>query len=159
MAIYNPEVFLTREDRELLRLLAELLLSCEGSGPTNVARDQVPLSRQESKKLLGLLEQFITSKKFVEGSYFVEKLFSENSLYDGSLRDIYLGWRRRHGKSRAVATIQWESFLGRLGIWTPRRGNPQAWYRASASPMSIEHFLRMERRLASATGCIRGSRR
>lgn len=153
MAIYDPEIFLGRDDRELLRLLANLLLSCEGGDAgRNLPAGKVPLSYSETKTLLELLEQFVTSKKFQEGAYFIEKLFSSGSLYDKELRDIYLGWRRRYGKSRAVATIQWENFLGRLGIWTRDRGNPNLWYRASASPMPMKHFLSMERRLATSAG-------
>jgi hypothetical protein len=153
LAIYDPELFLSRDDRELLRLLANLLLSCEESDVSrNLPAGEVPLSYSETRTLLELLEQFVTSKKFQEGSYFIEKLFGSANLYDKELRDIYLGWRRRYGKSRAVATIQWENFLGRLGVWTTDRGNPNLWYRASASPMPLEHFFRMERRLATSAG-------
>lgn len=153
MAIYSPDLFLTKDDRELLRLLGSLLMSCERSaGFTNVGREEVPLSHVESEELLTLLEQFVTSKKFQEGSFFIERLFSNDSLYDGRLRDIYLSWRRRYGKSRAVATVQWENFLGRLGLWTVARDNPNVWYRASASPMTMSHFLRMERKLAVRAG-------
>jgi len=62
----------------------------------------------------------------------------------------YLSWRRRVGKSRAVATIQWENLLGRVGIWTTSRGNPDIWYRATANPMALDHFVRMEAKLATA---------
>jgi hypothetical protein len=151
VAIYDPRLFLSRDDRELLRLLGEILLTCEGQDHyANCPSEAATLSDAEAAELLGLLESFVSSKKFVEGSYFVEKLFSDDSLYSGELRDIYLSWRRRYGGSRAVATIQWENLLGRVGLWTRDRGNPNLWYRASASPMSIDHFLKMERKLADA---------
>jgi len=153
MAIYDPQLFLSRDDRELLRLLAELLLSCEdGKEDQNRSIEEVPLSYHESQSLLELLEQFVESRKFQEGSYFIEKLFSPASLYDKKLRDIYMSWRGRYGKSRSVAYIQWENFLGRVGIWTNQRGNPNVWYRASAQPMPFDHFLRMEQRLAQGAG-------
>lgn len=151
MAIYDPELFLSSSDRELLRLLAELVLQWDDPrAGSNYTRETAPLSAVESETLLRLLEGFVTSKKFVEGSYLIEKIFGGGSLYDSELRDIYLSWRRRVGKSRAVATIQWENLLGRVGIWTTDRGNPQVWYRANASPMELEYFLKMEARLASA---------
>lgn len=114
-------------------------------------RHEVALSSQEARELLRLLEQFVTSRNFIEGSHLTEGLFGDNSLYDGSLRNLYLAGRQRIGKSRAVATVQWENFLGRLGLWTNGRGNPNAWYRASVEPMTFEHFTRMERKLADAT--------
>ena len=150
MAIYNPALFLTDTDRELLRLIGELVLSWNSQDHSNATCDEVPLSDTEAIRLLELLEQFVTSKKFVEGSYLIERLFGPGALYDGELRDIYLSWRRRAGKSRAVARIQWENLLGRVGIWTTSRGNPDVWYRASANPMPIDHFVRMEARLANA---------
>lgn len=151
MAIYDPRLFLSRDDKELLRLLGEILLANDSRAKQgNCPVEAVPLSDDEAAELLGLLESFVSSKKFVEGSYFVERLFSDASLYSGELRDIYLGWRRRFGGSRAVATIQWENLLGRIGLWTPNRENPNVWYRASASPMDFGHFLKMERKLADA---------
>jgi len=152
MAIYDPQIFLTKDDKELLRLLSELLVDIDGSNNRNWHSANVPLSDSENENLLSLLEQFVDSKKFQEGAYFIEKLFSSESLYDKTLRDIYLFWRRRLGKSRAVAAIQWENFLGRLGLWTNQRGNPNVWYRANAEPMDIQHFLQMEQKLAQAAG-------
>jgi hypothetical protein len=151
MAIYDPRLFLSSEDKELLRLLSELLLDLEaGDLQSNRGVDRVPLSAPESSKLLELLEQFVSSRKFQEGSYFIERLFGSDSLYDNRLRDIYLKWRKWQGRSRSVAWIQWENFLGRLGLWTNKRDNPAVWYRASAQPMDMHHFLRMEQRLATA---------
>ena len=150
MAIYNPELFLTDTDRELLRLLGELVLSLSNQQLSNARRDEVPLSDIEAFQLFELLEQFVSSKKFVEGAYLIEKLFGGKSLYDKDLRDIYLSGQRRVGRSRAVATIQWENLLGRIGIWTAERGNPNVWYRASANPMPADHFFRMEAKLADA---------
>jgi hypothetical protein len=150
LAIYNPELFLADTDRELLRLIGDLILSWNDQPHSNAAGEQVPLSNAEAVRLLELLDQFVTSKKFVEGSYLIEKLFGAESLYDSELRDIYLSWRHRVGKSRAVAKIQWENLLGRVGIWTTSRGNPDVWYRASARPMPFDHFVRMEAKLAHA---------
>jgi hypothetical protein len=150
VAIYPPDIFLNDTDRELLRLLGELVLSWSNQECSNSSPGEVPLSNSEAVRLVELLEQFVSSKKFVEGSYLTEKLFGGDSLYDRDLRDIYLSGRRRVGRSRAVATIQWENLLGRIGIWTTERGNPDLWYRASAQPMPLDHFIRMEAKLANA---------
>jgi hypothetical protein len=150
VAIYPPDIFLTAADRELLTLLADLVLSWDSASNSNISRTEIPLSNVEASRLLELLEQFVSSKKFVEGSYLIERILGGGSLYDKDLRDIYLSWRRRAGRSRAVATIQWENLLGRIGIWTSARGNPNVWYRASARPMSLDHFMRMESKLANA---------
>ncbi len=152
MAIYPPEFFLTGSDRELLRLLGELVLSWDGVGTSNAGLGSVTLTQSEARRLLELLEQFVSSRQFTEGTYLAEKLFGDGSLYDRTLRDIFLAGRKRVGKSRAVATIQWENLLGRIGIWTPDRDNPNVWYRASARPMPLDHFMRMEAKLATAVG-------
>ena len=129
-------------------------------GSSNAGPDTIALSDSEANRLLELLESFVSSRKFVEGSYLlIERLFGTGSLYDKELRDIYLSWRRKAGRSRAVATIQWENLLGRIGTWTAGRGNPNVWYRASANPMPLEHFLRMEANWLRRLGYIRVSKR
>lgn len=153
MAIYNPEIFLSKEDRELLYLLASLLLGYEDGEPIgNRVLGEIPLSYQESARLLDLLEQFVSSRKFRDGSYFIEKFFGAADREEKQLREIYLAWRRRYGKSRSAASVQWENFVRRIGIWPIDRHRPDVWYRPSAEPMDINHFLAMERRLAQSTG-------
>jgi hypothetical protein len=150
LAIYSPELFFTRADRELLQLLEQLILCWdERDGRSNFAAGEVPLSTSEANSLLHLLEEFIQSLKFVEGAYLIEGLFGGRALTDPSLRDIYLKWRRRVGRSRAVATIQWENLLKRVGV-SVGAPNPRIWYRASAVPMPLDHFERMEMKLADA---------
>jgi hypothetical protein len=152
VAIYDPALFLTRNDKELLRLLGELVLAQEGvEWRTNHPSDHIPLSDAEADTLLCLLEEFVATKRFRESAYFVEKLFSDE-YNPNQLRDIYLKWRKKYGKSRAVATIQWQNFLARLGAITPFEGANRIWYRASATRMAPEHFLRMEQRLIVAAG-------
>lgn len=152
MAIYDPALFLTANDKELLRLLGELVLTDEGvEWQSNHESEYTPLSDREARKLLELLEEFVSTKRFIESAYFVEKLFSDS--YDSiELREIYLKWRRKYGKSRAVATVQWQNFLARLGAISPFEGADRVWYRASASRMSLDHFLRMEEKLLETAG-------
>jgi hypothetical protein len=150
MAIYDPDLFFTKTDLELLRLLGELVLTWdEKAGQANYPAGEVPLSPAEARQLLRLLEAFVNSRKFVQGSYLIEKLFGGEAFTDPSLRDIYLSWRRRVGKSRAVATIQWENLLRRIGL-SVGAPNPRIWYRATAEPMPFDHFVKMEMKLANA---------
>jgi hypothetical protein len=71
MAIYDPNLVLSDADREALALLASLILGAAGdSMGDNVPPDTAPLSISQAKRLLHLLEQLFSSKKFIEGSLF-----------------------------------------------------------------------------------------
>jgi hypothetical protein len=152
VAIYNPEPFLTVDDRRLLSLLGQLVLQSEGVKlPSNKAADAIELSDREAAELLDLLEKFVESRRAVETSYLLEEMFSGRAFDSRNLRDIYLSWRRFHGKSRALATDQWEMLLSRMGVPTRLYGDTP-WYRNDAQPMDLDYFLKMERRLAASTG-------
>ena len=149
MGIYNPRTFLSKDDVELLRLLATLLIEYERmEGRSNIAPESVPLSVAESQRLLQLLEEFISSRKFVEGSYFIERLFSGADVYDPRLKEIYLSWRKRQGRSRSMATVHWRRFINRLGIVKERSGYLTGGYVIDAEKMELSYFLRMEARLS-----------
>ncbi len=148
MAIYSPEVRLSEDDKELLHILANLILSStdERIG-RNCSANYVALSDREAVRLLELLQNFVSSRKFIEGAYLIERVFNRSSsLDDGNLRDIYLTWKRRHGRSRALATAQWAGFLARLGIRKIAPGDP--WHRSPVTPMTYSHFVKMEQKLA-----------
>ena len=149
MAVYDPRLFFSTEDRELLRLLALIVLEQEGWAGPNTTSDGTHLTQNEAHKLVSLLQEFVASKKFRESAYLTEGLFGAHPE-NGLLRDLYLKGRRSVGRSRAVAHIQWENLLGRIGIWPTHSRSERVWYQASATPMSMEHFLKMERRLAIA---------
>lgn len=152
MAIYDPSPFLTSSDRRLIHLLGQLVLQSEGVAEfTNCDADSVELSNSEAAELLELLEQFVESRRFRETAFLIENLFSGKGFDSRELRDTYLSWRKFHGKSRALATDQWELFLSRLGI-APRHYGDTPWYRRDAQPMTFEYFLRMERKLTVVTG-------
>jgi hypothetical protein len=149
MAVYTPDVRLTLAEKELLSLLASLILEAAAEGGSNSTRS-APLSDREAARLLELLEGFVHSKKFQEGGYFVENLTAGGGRDLKNLREIYLSWRSRHGRSRAVSTVQWENFLARLGIGDESRPQNPVWYQASATPMTFDHFMKMERKLATS---------
>lgn len=150
MAIYDPSLFLTRNDKEVLQLLGELVLAQEGvTWKSNAPENHTVMSDGEAIKLLGLLQDFIETKRFKESAYFVENVFSRTADLK-ILREIYLKWRKAYGRSRAVATVQWEELLLRLGATGPFASGEPVWYRASAIEMPIPHFLRMESKLTRA---------
>lgn len=152
MAIYNPEPFLSSVDRELLGLLSQLVLEQEQGWTGNRDRDFTELTNAEAQQLLRLLEDFIGTKRFIESTYLIESVFSGSEYDDRRLKEIFLRWRKFHGKTRAVATVQWRDFLMRLGAIPSEQANARYWYRASARPMDLDHFYRMEARLADAAG-------
>ncbi|WP_277983444.1 hypothetical protein [Sphingomonas faeni] len=151
MAIHEPEIRLTGDDKDLLRLLAELILSSHDDRiSSNYPTNSTVLSDNEARQLVLLLENFVSSKKFVEGSYLIEHVFNRD-VDDHALRSLYLAWKKRHGRSGALATAQWQALLARLGVQPMTEFN-HPWHRQPVKPMSFEHFLRMEKRLNAASG-------
>lgn len=98
MAIHEPEIRLTGDDRDLLRLLAELILSSHDDRiSSNYPTNSTVLSDNEARQLVLLLENFVSSRKFVEGSYLIEHVFNRD-VDDHALRSLYLAWKKRHGR-------------------------------------------------------------
>ncbi len=152
MAIYSPEPFLTSFDKELLRLLSELVLQQEQGWTANRSRDHVELSDSECRSLIELLEQFLESKRAQQAAYLVEEVFSGSDGDLSGAREIFLRGRVERGRTRAVASVQWNEFLMRLGAYPSTKSERRFWHRPSAEPMSLDHFLRMETRLVGAAG-------
>jgi hypothetical protein len=153
MAIYQPSLLLTEADKEALVLLGQLILAEQGDAH-NVCRDSVTLSPAEAERLLSLLESFSTSQLFVEGSYFAEGMANGDAWTDDGLREIYLSQRRRQGRTRVMSSRVWSEFVLRAGF----DSSSEAWMwpsnlrRSPLRPMTLDHFLRMEVRLALAAG-------
>lgn len=150
MAIYSPEPFLTSFDKELLRLLSELVLQQEQGWTANHSRDHVELSDPESRLLIELLEQFLASKRAQQAAYLLEEIFSGSEGDLSGAREIFLRGRVERGRTRAVASVQWNEFLMRLGAYPSTKSERRYWHRPSADPMPLDHFLRMEARLIDA---------
>lgn len=154
MAIYRPDLLLTKSDREVLVLLGQLALSADNLERGNQTCDAIALSPSEARRLLELLEQFAKSKIFLEGSYFAEGLAAGDALTDDRLRGIYISWRSRRGRTNVLSGQRWREFVLRAGfdfsedawMW------PHSLQRSPIKPMRLEHFLKMEAKLASAAG-------
>jgi hypothetical protein len=150
MAIYEPQIALSDADREALALLAQLVLAAaDGSGGHNLGCEAAPLSLSQARRLVILLEDLFSSKRFVEGCYFVEGVSNGKGWGDPRLREIYLSSRRRLGFTRVASTYIWNEFVVRVGFSASQ--NAWLWPRpggARTVPMELEHFLKMERKLA-----------
>lgn len=152
MAIYQPNLILSQADREALLLLGQLALSTHPE-QSNLSIDEVPLSPSEAERLLYLLEEFISSRRFLEGSYFAEGVANGDGHTDDRLKEIYLSWRTRTGRTRVASTYAWNEFVLRAGFNSSM--NAWMWPRSGRSPvrpMSLAHFVQMERKLVNAVG-------
>jgi hypothetical protein len=135
-----------------LVLLAQLALASTTSRETNLSPEIIPLSPQEADHLLSLLEQFANSKLFVEGSYFSERLANGDAISDDRLREIYFSWVVRRGGARVASSQKWREFMLRAGF----NSSSNAWMwprdlqRNPLRPMTLDHFLKMEKRLLAA---------
>lgn len=150
LAIYKPQPILTSTERELLRLLAEILVGPIPRGGSNYPSDTSVLSQSEATRLLKLLEDFAELKKFKQGAYFAEQITKPDLSHDDNLREIYLSWRKRNGRSRALASTQWFDFLRRFG----RMRQNYAYVRGltkAPDEMSYAHFREMEKLLLTGS--------
>ena len=154
MAIYKPELLLSRNDREALVLLGQLALASQDELGGNNVGDVVALSPVEAVRLLQLLEDFVSSRLFLEGSYFAEEIGNGDADSNERLKGIYLSWRSRRGFTTVLAGQRWRELVFRAGfnssedawIW------PHALQRSPLRPMKLDHFLGMERKLAAVSG-------
>ncbi|WP_156894057.1 hypothetical protein [Erythrobacter cryptus] len=110
------------------------------------------LSDSEARRLVELLEEFISSKRTQEAAFLLEQIFSGVSGDLKRAREVYLKGRVERGRTRAVASVQWNEFLMRLGVYPSTQAEHIYWHRASVNPMPLDYFLRMETRLVEATG-------
>lgn len=154
MGIYKPQLALTKSDCEVLILLGQLVLATEGQKTDNLPINAVILSPADALRLLQLLEEFVSSKLFVEGSYFTEGIANNSDADDDRLREIYLSWRSRRGHSRISSGYVWAEFLHRVGF----NGGRDGWYvngqarNSPVRPMPLELFVSMERKLLQVSG-------
>jgi hypothetical protein len=150
MPINEPNLLLSKDDREALALLGHLVLSAYELN-SNSSPELVALSPREAQRLLRLLEQFAASRQFVEGAYFAEGLANGDAWNDDGLREIYLSQRKRRGQSRIASSTKWRDLVVRAGFNTKQEAwvGPSDFRRAPTRPMTLEHFLAMEARLVS----------
>lgn len=143
MAIFNPEVHLSKVDKQLLGLLVHLVLETENSSGknTNIPERWIVLSQQQYAELIPLLEQYISQSKIQQAHTFVEIIGGLQEGEEENAREIYLSLRKRHGRSRAMSSMHWSNFQMRLGLrWRLTRAS-------FSERMKFKYFVEMERRL------------
>ena len=146
----EPQPKLSSTERALLRLLAQLVIS-QPCGPTNLPADRAILSEQEAVLFLDLLEEFASSKKFIESAYFAERLTQPNIENDDDIREIFLSWRKFYGRSRAMASTHWFDFLRRFGRTRSKYGYVRGLTK-TPDEMTYAHFREMETFLLRRSG-------
>lgn len=146
MVTYPPAPKFSAGDKRLLSLLSTLLLERldAASSMSNLPGDNIALTDAEAEELALLLERLLDDPDFKKACVFIEELGDHKGRNLSFLREIYLSARRKLGRSRAVASIQWSDFLARLGL-----REPDAWY-VRGKPMSLDYFRGMERKLFHA---------
>ena len=153
MPIYEPSLWLSKDDREILAILAQLVIAQTDDECSNLDPSHVTLSPSEAARLLLLLEEFLGSKLFVEGAYFVENLANGEGWHDDRLREIYLSWRKKRGQSRMMSGRRWMEFTLRSGFSSSQDAMMfKSVLQNPLRPMALSHFVAMEKRLVSAAG-------
>lgn len=148
MAILNPEIHLSRGDKELLLLLGGLLVGDSEVKRSNYPLNEVPLSDREATRLVELLEELLSSKKFLESCYFVEELSRGQAADLSRLRSIFNFWRGRTGRHKSMSWLHWNEFLRRFSAKIdPERSR----HLPRLLQMDFQYFLRMEGILLKAT--------
>ena len=144
--VYKPAIFLNAQEKELLRILAELLVSeyLETNQPTNFTSKEVVLSDAEADTLLQLLVQLLTSREFIEKSAFVEYACQGELFNNKRARQIFATYSRRNGYSKALTNVAWENFVERFN--GGGRGPSKL---ITTEEMSFAHFYSMEKKLFS----------
>jgi hypothetical protein len=144
--VYKPAIFLNSREKELLRVLAELLVSQYSApkGPTNFTSKEVVLSDAEAERLFQLLVQLMSSREFIEKSAFVAYACQEGLFSNNRARQIFINYSRRNGYTKALTNVAWENFVERFN--GSGRGPSKL---ITAEEMSLEHFYAMEKKLFS----------
>lgn len=141
MAIYPPEVHLSKNDKRLLQLLARLLLDAANiKFSDNIPSDQIILTDKEAKKLIELIDSLLNSKEFLFATSFINELSAFPLTGEGRMKDIYLtGLSELGKKSTQMSFYRWNEFKARLGLF-----NLSVVGNKPISPMRYSYFLKME---------------
>lgn len=138
---------LSRSDKELLLLLGGLISDPIGLEAGNHSYEEVPLSNAEAARLIELLEELLSSKKFLESCHFVEGLSRGREADIATLRDIFNYWRGRTGRNKSMSWLHFNEFLRRYNSEIdPERSR----HLPRLREMSFSYFMRMERILLAA---------
>lgn len=144
MTIYAPRPIISQTEKELLVLLAKLVLEeNRQSYDGNVGSDCVVVSDLKALELCNLLTEYVGSHSFMRGATFAEMVADGRLADDTKAREIYLKARKDRGRTRVLASRQWADFRARLGLRVSA-------YESHVRPMDSLHFVEMEARLVRA---------
>lgn len=142
MATPAPRPQLSKSDKRLIVLLSRVLSeTSKSSRSKNVCEDITVFSDAEFSELSDLIEEYIHSKQFIDGSLFVEEMSNGDS--EGRAKKIYLD---RLGKSRVMSSMKWADFETRLGS-----SDSITSYRRTQR-MENDYFRNLESRLLRSCG-------
>lgn len=142
MRVVKPDMHLTDTEKMLIKILAQKLVDDEERSLrlTNMSSQEVSISDEDAYILIDLINAVINRMEFKQITQFMERVLSSEEN-DPLSREIYLSNKKKRGRSRAHASNHWADFRVRLGLY-------QSWYPGSrSSPMTKEHFLKMEESL------------
>lgn len=148
MAIYEPKVFLTKDDKRLLRVIAALLLEDleKENKNNNVPDDCVELSDEQASELLGLLKKLSENRDFIRAEDFLDKINNLHVENEKEARSVYIAIKADRERNAVLNPHAWYELKSRLGI------TPHTFKRKKVFPMEDTHFLEMERRLFQRLG-------
>lgn len=140
MGIYAPNPRFSRKDKRLLALIARILLEHMNREVVsdNIPSESIPISDSEAEELVGLLQQLLESREFIEKAYFVEQISDQSKFDDGSLKEIFLSYRKKFGRTRVASSHRWLDFQHRIGFGKEIAGM------LLFPPMDFDYFLNME---------------
>lgn len=146
MPTAEPHPHFSSSEKRLVILLSRLIdeskvIVDEGR---NQPVDCYLLLTREAKEILDEVQEFASSRSFLEGAQFSEAVLQGN--FSDRAREIFLSGRTRNGKTRTMASKQWDEFQRRMGS----EGSP--YYRKPIQPMSFSFFKKMERKLLQKSG-------
>lgn len=145
MAIYSPDIQLSKNDLKLIKEISKLLAPhVEGffSSTKNISGVEVILSHEEGVRMLELIRNTINGVEFQKKIEFAEKIYLETATDNQVCKETFKFLRKRNNQSSVMVTGKWHDFLLRVGS---EHGHRYAG--ANARKMTFEHFLKMERRL------------
>ena len=145
MAIYSPDIRLSKNDLKLIKEISRLLaphLDGFFSSVKDISGVEIILSHEEGVRILKFIRNTMNEVEFQKKIEFTEKIYSETATDNQICKETYKFLRKRNNQSSVMVTGKWHDFLLRVGSMHGHR-----YTGANARKMTFEHFIKMERKL------------
>ena len=145
MRIQEPSPKLSKNDLEIILLIAEIVIQGSGNGNAegNISEKFSVVTEEKGRELLRLLENLLENKEFREKVFFVEGVgFGHGS--DEKWKRLFF---RGAGRRAVHSTQKWEAFNDRI-----RHNSSHHTYARATRRMDFEHFMKMEEILFDKIG-------